>query len=446
MIKILPFLLIIPLMMGCSRYNMQELRTTLEQGNYEGAFAYIDKNTPEDPKLPFLFERGLVAHYANSFAESGAAFAHAETIAEDLYTKSVLQEGASLFYNDQARPYPGTKYERLLAHYYSALNYVYQGQLDGALIECRRATNLINYFKGEDEKYDFFGTGFLAHLSGMCFEAAGEFNDAFISYRQAAEYYQNAMEKTGVEMPADIGHSIVRLARKLSFTDEYERYRDQYGEPPIQPAGTGELILFYESGYVPQKGEEALMLPIFKTDKPSEKPEEFVPTLLGRIGQTYDATSLQYVLRIAMPTIAPNPPNLVGIEVTVEQASAHGIPVTHVGKIAIETFNAQRPIILFRTVLRALLKYLASTKLKKESQVLGIAANLAAVATERADTRAWETLPNQIFMVRMPLREGTHTLKLSFLDADGQVRGRDSVPDVKIAANRITFLNHRTYE
>ncbi|MDE0327395.1 MAG: hypothetical protein OXN27_25995 [Candidatus Poribacteria bacterium] len=446
MIKILPFLLIISLMIGCSRYNMQELRTTLEQGNYEGAFAYIDQNTPEDPKLPFLFERGLVAHYANRFAESGAAFAHAETIAEDLYTKSLLKEGASLFLNDQTRPYAGTQYERLLAHYYRALNYVYLNQLEGALVECRRATALINYFKDENEKYDFFGAAFLAHLSAMLFEASGEWNNAYISYRQAAEYYQNAVEKTGVQIPVDIGHSIVRLARRLGFADEFERYRDQYGEPPAYPSGTGELILFYESGYIPQKGEEALMFPILKTDKPRDEPEKFVPTLLGRAGKVYDDTVLQYVLRVAMPTIAPNPPHLVGVEVKVGQEQTSSVLVAHIEKIAIETFAAQRTTILFRTVLRALLKYLATSEVQKESKILGIAANIAAVATERADTRAWETLPNQIFMVRMPLSEGTHTLNLSFLDADGRGRGSQSVPDIKIDANRITFLNHRTYE
>ncbi|MDE0466057.1 MAG: hypothetical protein OYL97_03305 [Candidatus Poribacteria bacterium] len=446
MIKTLPFLLIISLIMGCSRYNMQELRTTLEQGNYEGAFAYIDKNTPEDPKLPFLFERGLVAHYANRFSESGAAFANAETIAEDLYTKSLLKEGASLFLNDQTRPYAGTQYERLLAHYYRALNYVYLNQLEGALVECRRATALINYFKDEDEKYDFFGAAFLAHLSAMLFEASGEWNSAYISYRQAAEYYQNAVEKTGVQIPVDIGHSIVRLARRLGFADEFERYRAQYGEPPTHPSGTGELILFYESGYIPQKGEEALMFPILKTDKPSDEPEKFVPTLLGRAGKVYDDTALQYVLRVAMPTIAPNPPHLVGVEVKVGQEQTSSVLVAHIEKIAIETFAAQRTTILFRTVLRALLKYLATSEVQKENKILGIAANLAAVVTERADTRAWETLPNQIFMVRMLLPAGTYTLNLSFLDANGRVRGSQSVPDIKIDANRITFLNHRTYE
>ena len=151
-----------------------------------------------------------------------------------------------------------------MSHYYRALNYVYLNQLDEALVECRRATNLINYFKGEDEKYDFFGTGFLAYLSGMFFEAAGEWNDALISYKQAAEYYQNAAKKTGVEMPPDIGKALVRLTRKLGFTDEFARYQNQYGKPPEPPENYGEMILFYESGYVPSKGQETLMFPILK--------------------------------------------------------------------------------------------------------------------------------------------------------------------------------------
>ena len=117
-----------------------------------------------------------------------------------------------------------------------------------------------------------------------------------------------------------------------------------------------------------------------------------------------------------------------------------------VENIAIETFNAQRTGILLRTLLRAVGKYLLYREANKQHEALGILANLAGVVTEQADTRSWQTLPNQIFMVRMPLPAGTYTLNLSFLDANGRVRGRDSVPDIKIYPNRITFWNHRTYE
>ena len=444
MIKTLPFLLVISLMIGCGGYKFQEVIEPLEKGQPEAAYTYLQKHAPKKPDIPFLFELGLVAHYANKFQESSVALAQAADIAEDRYTKSVSKEIGSLVTSDKLRPYPGTRYERLLSHYYRALNYVYQGQLDGALVECRGATALINYFKGENEKYDFFGTGFLAYLSGTLFEATGEWNNAYISYKQAAEYYQNASEKTGVEMPNDIGHSLVRLARKLGFTDEFERYQRQYGKPPLRLENTGELILFYESGYIPPKSEEALMFPILKKD--DVKDEKFAPTLMGREGKVYEDIELAYLLRVAIPTIGSHRPHFAGIEVAAGTVKANGVLVEDVENIAIETFNAQRPIILLRTLGRALLKYLAYREANKQHEALGILANLAGVVTEQADTRSWQTLPNQIFMVRMPLPAGTHTLNLSFLDANGRVSGRDSVPNIKINPNRITFWNHRTYE
>ena len=445
MIKTLPFLFIISLMIGCAGYKFQEVGTKLNSGQPEGAYTYLQKHAPKEPDIPHQFELGLVAHYANHFAESSAALDIAADIAEDRYTKSLSKEAGSLITSDKLRPYSATQYERLLSHYYSVLNYVYLNQLDSALVECRRATALINYFKGEDEKYDFFGTGFLAHLSGMFFEAAGEWNDALISYKQAAEYYKNAAEKTGVKTPDDIGNALVRLTRRLGFTDEFERYREQYGEPLSHSENTGELILFYESGYVPPKREENLIFPILKKDDVED--EKFVPTLIGREGMVFEDVELEYLLRVAIPTIDSQRPRFAGIEVTVEkQAPARGVLVEDVENIAIETFNAQRPMILLRTLVRAVGKYLLTRQANKKHEALGLLTNLAGVLTEQADKRSWQTLPNQIFMVRMPLPAGTHTLKLSFLDADGQVRGSQSVPDIKINPNRITFWNHRTYE
>ena len=445
MIRTLPFLLIISLMVGCGGYKFQEIGIALETGKPEDAYTYLQKHAPKNPDIPYQFELGLVAHYANHFTESSAALDIAGDIAEDRYTKSVSKELGSLVTSDKLRPYSATEYERLLSHYYRVLNYVCLNRLDGALVECRRATALINYFKGEDEKYDFFGTGFLAYLSGMLFEATGEWNDALISYKQAAEYYQNAMEKTGVGMPDDIGNALVRLTRRLGFTDEFERYRDQYGEPPEHPENYGELILFYESGYVPSKGQETLMFPILKKDDVED--EKFVPTLIGREGLVFEDVELEYLLRVAIPTIGSHRSRLAGIKITVgKDHQKTGILVEDVENIAIETFNAQRPIILIRTLGRALLKYLGARKARKENEVFGALVNLAGVLTEQADTRSWQTLPNQIFMVRMPLPAGTHTLNLSFLDVNGQVRGNQSVPDVPIYPNQITFLNHRTYE
>ena len=452
MIKTLPFLFITCLIIGCSGYKMQDLQIALEAGETEKAYTTLEKNAPKKPDIPFLFELGLIAHYANHFQESSTAFDQAADIAEDRYTKSVSKEAVSLITSDQMRPYPGTRYERLLSHYYRALNYVYLNQLDGALVECRRATALINYFKGEDEDYDFFGAGLLAHLSGVLFEATGEWNDAYISYKQAEAYYRNAAEKTGVKMPADIGRSLVGLARKLGFADELARYQEQYGKFSPRPENTGELILFYESGYVPPKREENLIFPILTSDpiakdKPGAKETAaFARTLSRREGKSYDKVELVYLLRVAIPTLSSQRPHLAGIQVTVGEVKAAGELVMDVENIAIQTFNSQRPIILVRTLIRALGKYWVTQQANKQHEALGLLTNLAAVVTEQADTRSWQTLPNQIFMVRIPLPAGTHTLNLSFLGKNGGVGRRDAVPEIKINPNRITFWNHRTYE
>ena len=448
--KLSPLLLIVLLTVGCAAYNFEKVEGGLESGEPNNAYNYLKKNSPKKPDLPHQFELGLTGHYAKLYTESNKALDLAEDIAEERFTKSVSVEALSLVTSDQLRPYPGTKYERLLSHYYSILNYIFAENIEGAIVECKQATNLIQYFKGEEKDYNYFAAGFLAHLCGMVFEAAGELNDAYISYKQAADYYKHSSRHTSVLTPEDVGHSLVRVSRKLGFNDEYERFRQQYGDTQTLPENYGELIFFYETGYVPHKTEQSLTFPILKTDRFGEKENKdnlkFARTLRTREGMVVEEIKLEYLLRVSIPTIRSKRPHLAGIQVSAGDHSAQGVLVEDIENMAIETLNARRTVILIRTLARALGKYLLFREARKQSTALGIVANLAGVLTESADTRSWQTLPNQIFMVRMPLPAGNHSLNLSFLNANGQVSGNRSISDVKISSNQITFLNNRTYK
>lgn len=448
--RIIPFLFIVAFIVGCAGYNFEQVEIGLESGKPADAYNYLKKNSPKKSDIPHQYELGLAGHYANLFAESSSEFDTAEDIAEERFTKSISVEALSLITTDQLRPYPGTKYERLLSHYYSILNYIYAGSLESAIVECKQATNLIQYFKGEEKDYDYFGAGFLAHLCGMVFEAAGELNDAYISYKQAAEYYGHSSRYTSVLTPKDVGDSLVRVSRKLGFTDEYDRHRKKYGDITQQPENYGELILFYETGYVPRKSEESLTFPILTTDRFGEKENKdsvkFARTLRTREGMVVDKIKLEYLLRVAIPTIRSKRPRFSGIQVSIDDHAAQGMLVEDIENISIETLNSQRSIILIRTLARALGKYLIFREAKKKSTALGIVANLAGVLTESADTRSWQTLPNQIYLVRMPLPAGNHKLKLSLLNANGNVRSSNSNIEVQINANQISFLNYRTYD
>ncbi len=470
--KLLPFLALLCLNIGCGGYKMVEVYSSLEAGNPEVALAYLDKKAPDKENLPFLFERGLVAHYADRYRESNAALSRAESISEDLYTRSISKEAAALLTTDLVRPYAGARYERLLSHYYRILNYLYLNEIEEALVECRRAADLIRYYINEDENYDFFGAPFLAYLAGILFESTGELNDAFISYQQAEEYYARTSSKTGANPAQDIGVSLVRLARQLGFAEEEALYRRKYGDPHERTKGYGELILFYESGYVPSKYEETLTFPILKTDSFEDEPEkgrekrrnsDFARTLVSRRGKSYSETKLEYLLHVAIPAIRSNRPRLAGIAVEAGDVEQRGILVSDVETMAIETLKSQEGVMLLRTVTRALLKYLAYRKVTKKTEaedgsendtskgeiwanLIGRAVNIVNIATERADTRSWQTLPNQIFLLRMRLPAGSHTVKLEFSDRFNRGREIETMEDVVIRKNEPTFLNYRTFE
>ena len=246
----------------------------------------------------------------------------------------------------------------------------------------------------------------------------------------------------------------MRLARKLGFREEFEKYAATYGEPPEGAPDSGELILLYETGFVPPKIEENLVFPILKSDpiiqddddRDEKKVREYARNLVRRRNQRYREIEIEYLLRVAIPAYRSNRPKIVGIDANTAHGQVSGVLVEDIEAAAIKTFESELPTVMLRTVVRGVLKYLGFRRANKEGEVVGRLVNLLNVVTESADTRSWQTLPNQIFLVRMRLPAGKHNITLSFFDrADRRVK-TDTLDDVVIWKNDKTFLNYRTFE
>ncbi len=431
---------------GCASYNMEGLRGTLAAGDYEASLEQL--KVDPDISLPYLLEVGLVAHYAGEFDQSNAAFEIAEYLAEDLYTRRISHEAAALLISDTVRPYAGTRYERLLIHYYRALNYVYLDLPDDALVEVRRAGSLLRSYADEDDKYEFAGAAFFAYFSGILYEWAGDWNDAYIAYRWAEQGYARYSEAYGVAQPKDVGHSLVRLARGLGFDDDAARYIDKYGEPPSTPDGWGEIVLFHESGYAPSKYAEDIVLPILSGDKFSEKEVwVFADEVVERRFTTYEDVELAYLLRIAIPQYASQRPTLTRLGVSVDGAPAvHATRVEDLDRVMMDTFESEQGTILLRTAARGLLKYLAFRRAKDKNAVAGWLVNAFNVVSEVADTRSWQTLPCLISVARVPIPPGSHDIRLSFSDDSGRERGSEAAPAMEVASGGKAFWNVRTFD
>ena len=71
------------------------------------------------------------------------------------------------------------------------------------------------------------------------------------------------------------------------------------------------------------------------------------------------------------------------------------------------------PAIIARTIARVSVKNEIVDKTRNNTPALSFALNIATFLTEQADTRAWNTLPQQILVMRLNLPPGSHNIKLS---------------------------------
>ena len=459
--------ILVVLAAGCATYTakLRDLRPQLTVGAYDEALMTIDEGTGGKDVLLAFLERGLILHFAGRFAESNEALAAAERTADELYARSISEGAVSLITNDMSISYRARPYEMAMVPYYRALNYLALGLRDDAMVEARKTSLMLaGYVDATIEGIARGETGdlertrndpFMLYFSGMLYDWDGELNDAFIAYRNAATAYQDLSGLLGIQPPPTLSSDLERVARRLGFEAELAQlravcpdvFRGASADAPI--AGTGEVVLFLEVGYVPAKDEARLNLPIFKSDDYDDN-GAWAWALTDRAGRSYArkrSRDIAYWLTVAVPTMhqarsAVRRSCLAGPD----GSRMRGTVVHNPAAVARITFEAEYPMILFKTVLRGLAKWLASNEAGKKGKGWGLLANVLGAATETADTRGWLTLPDHVQLLRTRLPAGIHDLDVDLFDASGRPLGRVTVPGVEVRAGDWTFVNHRVFD
>ena len=65
-----------------------------------------------------------------------------------------------------------------------------------------------------------------------------------------------------------------------------------------------------------------------------------------------------------------------------------------------------------KSLLRVGIKKAIEQGVREENEGVGMVLGLLNAATEKADTRSWQTLPHGIYYTRVPLKSGENTVKL----------------------------------
>jgi hypothetical protein len=437
---------------SCGTYNTKtaEIENDLLNGNFDGALAGIDKNKfllKDRNKLLYLMEKGKLEHLKGNYAGSNVLLEEAYIMIDDKIKTNVGQAIAGKFTNPMAEPYKGEDFEKVTIHYYKALNYFMQGMPAEALVEAKRINIKLLELNDRypENKNKYREDAFSQILQGIIYESTGDINNAFIAYRNAEEIYNKDNGRFfGMPMPEQLKADLLRTTKKLGFIQEHNDYKKKFNVAPDpapkketaakgkknkgkkttkeeKPAAeqpkvvepTGEAIVFWENGLGPAK-------------------DQIVITASGGSGIFYgsymDGDIMEEIL-------IPIPPGT-----NIGSINAIAIPKyrkreSYYSKASIVVDNKEQqfelaqdfyPIAkqclkdrMLRETINLVLRFAAK---KGGSALLGalaeqafgsvagdvtkLGADAAGAATEKADTRNWQSLPATIGYARVPLKEG----------------------------------------
>ena len=447
-------ILLMPFFYSCSTYQMRmsEYSYELHSHQYDKAIKSIEKNKILKHKrnlLLYNMELGRLYMLNNNPQKSNEYFNAADALLESNY-KNLKDVAVSNLTNPMLETYRGEEYEKLLVNYFKAINYANLDKTEDAVVEARRitlATNRLNEkFDSKTSRYS--KDPFLLNLQGLIYEMNGDWNNAFIAYRNAADVYLNANTSYyGVEIPAQLKQDLLYAANMIGFSDEQSRYESLFGQKlNLQKSdSSSELILFIEEGAAPVKEDNSIVI----TNTNGIGSYQYmdrngtyvsVPFNHRSYGIKDEKISNIRTLKVSMPAyrVVSNKSN--GVKINLNDSVYNAELVEDFNTLAMKTLDERYLSEIAKAMARFLVKKAMeagsskiaeslakknddkmSEKEKKENRenaenigkVVGFLVNMTNTFTEKADTRTWLSLPAFISYVRIPLNEGENKIVLN---------------------------------
>ena len=436
---------------GCAGagFNNRAFQDDYVEGRFDSALEKLEAFSDED--VSALLDQALILQAQDRYVESNAAFEQAERLIEDLYTRSLSKETLALLTSDLALDYRASGFEHAYISYYRAWNYLELGQTDGVLVEARRINERLGFRSASCEEiggacgHDVF----LRYFSGLLFEWGGEINDAYVAYKQADIAAATTHELYGTPAPRDLGVRLVRLARRLGFSDQAAEFAEAYDVDVDAVAPSRSTVVFlWENGLIGTREEVTVLIPIFKgeTESIAGDQDAWSHKLAERRHVSYEKVELDYLLRVSLPTFVDNPPVARRAEMWLGKHSQETQEAAMLSAMAAGALDQAMAGILVRAIGRGLVKYLASQAADDEiGEGAGLLVNLLGVVLENADTRSWRSLPNQIQLATLPVRPGKYDGKLAVYGAsDSGVIEEAEYETIEVPEDAVVFLRHRT--
>jgi len=371
-----------------------------------------EKDQDQDDVLACL-NKGMLRRMTDDYVGSNQILEIAKQQMESLYGVSITDAAVSVTINDAVRDYKGDRYEQVLLHAYMAMNYLQLGELDSARVEILQAdVKMMEWGEQPDED------PFVRYFAGMIYEALGEDDQALVSYRKARDVYIATHNEQLLEVPEMLKKDLLRLLAAQGLWDEYRNLKSEFGLADFKPAKVsddfGELIVILNNGLAPIREESSIMT--------------FSPEVQSNV-------------RIAFPVykFESIPVNKARLKISEKFFDLE--TVENIDRLARQALDDDMPLVMTRAIARAIVKYQSQKSAQEQHALAGLLLTVTNLATERADTRSWTTLPQEIQLVRVMLPAGQQDVSIEIVNAAERVI--DSIDaSVIILPRQRSFLTH----
>ncbi len=391
--KFILILLCAAFLQSCASYasHATSMRDGLLQGKPHLSLAIAEQKDHDQEEVISSLDKGMLRRVNDDFSGSNQIFEVAKQKISQLHAISITENIAALTINETLREYEGSRYEQLLLHAYMAMNYIQLGQIDGARVEMLQADVKMMEWGDEPEEH-----AFLRYLEGIIYESLGEMDSALISYRKAYLAYK---EKGGHPQPSlSIKKDLLRLLAWQNLWSEYKAYKKEFnltGYKPVNASNNhGELVVVLNNGLAPIRTEASIY--IFSSE-------------------------VQQNLRVAFPVYSQPAKRLSAPRIHVNQNNYPMETVEDIDALARHSLAQAMPGIMLRAMARAVIKYNTQHVAQQSSELAGLLMMITNMVTERADTRSWTTLPQEIKLKRILLPVGEHAVQIKMHNAAGQI-------------------------
>lgn len=392
---------------GCAGYgsNIRSVEQHLVTQNYQVALATLDKLYADSDRDAVLYNlnKGMLLRMSGDYSASNDAFETAKRLMEHLEAISITEQTGSLVVSDEIKSYEGEVFEKVLLHFYKILNYLELGKKYEARVEVLQTDQRLKEIKQKLARDELPEEAWVRYMSGIVFEDLGEWSDAMIAYRKAYNAYNKYKGKYKLSIPYSLKIALLRLADRQGLHDELEQYKQEFGinewETIAERQSKGELVVVFNSGLAPLKKKNSATV--------------------------ISPTSGQ-LIRISLPANVKRPIAASGINFQVKDQQGQLENVEIVDALAVKALEEKMPSIVARATARQVVKYQAARAANEQNNGLGLLINLAGTLLEQADTRSWTTLPQAIYLARIPLKPGTYNLSLKIVSS---YDGRDKTID-----------------